>query len=287
MPRAEILAATPTLFAEDGELDPAANKALFGALRGRVDGVFVAGTTGEFPALDAGERGELVRLALEVFGPEGTVVHVGAAATRDAVRLTRDAVAAGAVRLAALTPYYLPVDGAAVERYFAAVTAAAGEADVYGYLFPDRTGVEVSAAEFAALSERTGLAGAKLSGGAAEAFGEYRAALPTGTAKLWSGADTELAAVVRGGGAGVVSGLSAAFPEPFAALAAAVAEDDAEAERAAQARADAVLSALHGAPEGIKAALAAQGIGTGAMRMPAPRVTVQQLTAIRGLVDQT
>ncbi|WP_284749274.1 dihydrodipicolinate synthase family protein [Amycolatopsis sp. RTGN1] len=276
MPRAEVLSATPTLFRDDGALDEAGNTALLTWLSGRVDGVFVAGTTGEFPALDRVERRTLVALAMAVFGPDRTIVHVGAASTREAVALTADALAEGATRLAVLTPYYLPADAQAVGRHFAAVRDAAGDADVYGYLFPDRTGVTLSPEQFAA----TGLRGGKLSGAAAARFADFRAALPD--ARFWSGADTDLAAVARAGGAGIVSGLSSAFPEPFTDLAAAVEAGDTAAERAAQARADAVLAALGGTVEGIKEALRQRGIGTGLMRMPAPEPAVERISRLIG-----
>ncbi|SDN03431.1 dihydrodipicolinate synthase family protein [Allokutzneria albata] len=265
----EILTAVPTFFDDAGELDRDTTKRHFADLADHVDGVFVCGTTGEFPALDLGERQELTELALAVFGPARVVVHVGAASTRDAVTLARNAVAAGALRLAALTPYYLPVDFDSVARHFAAITAVEGTAETYGYLFSERSGVIVPPEEFARISAETGLAGAKLSGSAADRFGEYVEALPSGT-RLWSGADTALAHVVRSGGTGVVSGLSAAFPRPFRALADAVSSGDAEAERSAQQQVDAVLDALGGTIEGIKAALRQLGYGNGAMRMPAP-----------------
>jgi len=267
----EVLSAVPTLFDDAGEVDLAATAAHHAWLHGRVDGVFVAGTTGEFPALDRTERRALASAALDVFGPEHVVVHVGAASTRDTMALTRDAVALGVRRLAVLTPYYLPADVDAVTRHFAATTAAAGPAAVYGYLFTERSGVTVTPSEFGRIAAETGLAGAKLSGAANDRVGEYIEALPAG-GRLWSGADTTLAAVVRAGGAGIVSGLSAAFPEPFMALAAAGDAGDAEAEREAQAQADAVLAALRGSVEGIKYALALLGHGNGALRMTSPAV---------------
>ncbi|MGI5133134.1 dihydrodipicolinate synthase family protein [Pseudonocardia sp. CA-107938] len=269
MSRAEVLAALPTFFDVRGELDRPTTAAHLDWLATRVDGVFVAGTTGEFPALDRPERVALAELALAAFGADRVVVHVGAASTREAVALTRDVVAAGVRRVAALTPYYLPADADAVARHFAAIVAAAGNAATYGYLFTERSGVDVTPAEFGGIAAATGLAGVKLSGSANDQLDAYLDALPAG-ARLWSGADTTLGAVVRRGGAGIVSGLSAAFPEVFAALADAVATGDAAAERAAQQRADAVLAATRGSVEGIKHALTLLGFGTGALRMPAP-----------------
>lgn len=281
--RADVLAAVPTLVDEAGELDRAANRALLTRLVDRLDGVFVAGTTGEFPALHRAERRELLEIALEVFGPDRVVAHIGAAATRDAVTLARDAVVAGARRLAAITPYYLPVDADTVTRHFAAITEAGGDAVVYGYLFPDRTGVAADAEQFARTAAETGLAGAKLSGGAAAKLEEFVAALPTGT-PLWSGTDAALATAARTGARGVVSALASAFPEPLTALADAVADGDAEAERTAQAEVDGVAAALGGTPQGIKYALAGLGLGTGVMRMPAPLVGAEDRERIDRLV---
>jgi 4-hydroxy-tetrahydrodipicolinate synthase len=283
--RADVLAAVPTLVDEAGELDRAANRTLLTGLVDRIDGVFVAGTTGEFPALHRAERRDLLDIALDVFGPDRVVAHIGAAATRDAVTLARDAVAAGARRLAAITPYYLPVDADTVTRHFAAITEACGDTEVYGYLFPDRTGVPADAGEFARTAAETGLAGAKLSGAAAGLLAEFVAALPAGS-PLWSGDDVALASAFRAGGRGVVSGLAAAFPEPFTALADAVARGDAEAERTAQAEVDEVAAAVGGTPQGIKHALARMGLGTGAMRMPTPPVSAEAQEWIDRLVGR-
>ena len=67
---AVVFAAVPTLFSSDGELDRDANRALYKFVAGLVDGLFVAGTTGEFPALDETERLSLIELALAEAGPD-------------------------------------------------------------------------------------------------------------------------------------------------------------------------------------------------------------------------
>jgi 4-hydroxy-tetrahydrodipicolinate synthase len=284
--RAEVLAATPTLFTAGGELDVPANAALFERLAEVVDGVFVAGTTGEFPALHRAERHQLAELALATFGPDRVVVHVGAASTRDAVAFALAAADLGARRLAALTPYYLPADTDAVLAHFAAITEAVPGAAVYGYLFPERSGVDVAPADYARVVAGTGLAGAKLSGSAADRFAEYRAALPAPT-QLWSGADTTLAEVVRGGGAGIVSGLSSAFPAPFVALADALAAGDQDAQRAAQAEADEVLAALGGTVQGIKLAVHLLGWGEATSRMAHPAVSEAARARIAALTARS
>jgi len=73
-----VLSAVPTLFGPDGALDPDANRALYKLVAGLVDGLFVAGTTGEFPALEDAERLSLFELALAEAGPDRVIAHIGA-----------------------------------------------------------------------------------------------------------------------------------------------------------------------------------------------------------------
>src|SRR5699024_7068818 len=75
----EILSALTTPFTSEGEVDADAFRANLDRLAPLVDGVFVAGTTGEYPALTTAEHAGLVAQCLEVFGPRRVVVHVGAA----------------------------------------------------------------------------------------------------------------------------------------------------------------------------------------------------------------
>lgn len=265
MARPEVLAAVPTLFGPTG-VDADETRRLHTALRDHLDGVFVAGTTGEFPALSDDERFTLFELALEVWGPEPVVAHVGSPATSQAVALTRGAVGRGVRRLAVLPPYYFAVDARDLLDHFTAVVDAAGDAQVYAYLFPDRCGVGVEPDLLAELVDATGLAGAKLSGRAAERFADHAAAVPAGTA-LWSGDDLSMVATAAAGGRGLVSGMSTVDPAAFAALARAIEAGDGDAARRAEARLQQIADVLHGSPAGIKAALTAQGYRATRSRM--------------------
>ena len=86
-----------------------------------LDGVFVAGTTGEFTTLSDDERLDVCAAAAEAFGPERTYWHVGAASLHQAALLTEAAVDRGARRLAALTPHYFPATESAVLAYYETV----------------------------------------------------------------------------------------------------------------------------------------------------------------------
>ena len=94
-PAPVVFSAVPTLFSRDGEIDLEANRALYKTVAGLLDGLFVAGTTGEFPALDDAERLALFELALAEAGPDRVIAHIGAPDARHSGRLARAAAALG------------------------------------------------------------------------------------------------------------------------------------------------------------------------------------------------
>jgi len=260
-----VFAAVPTPFTADGSLDLEAARQLFGFLAGVVDGLFVAGTTGEFPALDDDERLALVEIGLETAGPDRVIAHIGAPDAHRAVRLAAAAVRLGATRIAAITPYYLAPLPAEVTAYYERIRQAAPDAGLYSYIFPERSGLTVPPDQFASLAQTAGLAGAKFSGAAARNVASCAALCPE--LKIFSGDDTDLALTLRTGGAGIISARASAFPEVFAALSAALATGDADA--AAVHQADVTAIASTGASIGrVKEAVRLRGFGSMAARMP-------------------
>ena len=211
-----VLSAVPTLFGADGELDPGANRALYKLVAGLLDGLFVAGTTGEFPALEDAERLSLFELALAEAGPDRVIAHIGAPDARHAARLARAAVALGATRIAAITPYYLPARPDEVAGHYRRIRDAAPGPELYAYIFPERTGLTVPPPLLAEVAEAAGLAGAKISGSASAELAGYVAAAPG--LRIFSGNDANPWATMRAGGAGLISGRSSAYPEVYGAL---------------------------------------------------------------------
>ena len=278
-----VLTAVPTPFSAAGELDTDAALALFRLCAGTADGLFVAGTTGEFPALDDAERLALFGIALAEAGPGRVIAHIGAPDAHRASRLAAAAAALGATRLAAITPYYLAPRPDEVTEYYRRIRAAAPDAELYAYVFPERTGVPVTPARLAALAGAAGLAGAKLSGSAARDLATCVAAAPG--LRLYSGDDSDLAATLRAGGAGVISARSAAFGEVFAALAAALAAGDAGAAARCQADVDAIVAT--GTSIGrVKEALRARGFRPMAARMPLDEPDPDTAARIAALVHR-
>lgn len=220
---AQIISALPIPFSEDGAIDWSAYDALLARVEPHVHGALVAGTTGEFPALDDDERLETFRRALAVFGVDRVIAHIGHASPRQVIRLGLAAQELGINRMATLNPYYLPADDVAVYDFYLSVTSALPGVDHYVYLFPERTGITVGPDAFAKIMRIPGIRGVKLSGAASEELLTYAECLMPGQ-ELYSGNDATLPFVMASGGTGVVSGVSAAFPETFAALARAVDE---------------------------------------------------------------
>ncbi|MFE3459198.1 dihydrodipicolinate synthase family protein [Nocardiopsis aegyptia] len=264
---AQVITALPTPFTADEDLDLGAAAALFASVRDRgVDGVFAAGTTGEFTALDDDERLQVLRTALDVFGPDGVHAHVGAAAPRQAERLTRAAVGAGAARLAAVTPYFLPAPEEALLRYFERIVAAADGAEVFAYLFQVRSTTPAPPPVLRRLAD-VGVRGVKISGESDASVAAYLAAAPEGFTVL-SGNDVAFEELVRAGGRGVVSGVSSVFPEPFVALRDALNSGDDAGVRAAQPLVERAVAAVRGGSiPHLKAGLEVRGLSAGPARV--------------------
>jgi 4-hydroxy-tetrahydrodipicolinate synthase len=263
-PAPVVFSAVPTLFSSDGEVDLDANRALYKLAGGLLDGLLIAGTTGEFPALDEGERLSLIELALAEAGPERVIAHVGAPDARHSARLARAAAALGATQLAAITPFYLPVRPDELTAHYGRIRQAVPGVQLYAYIFPERTGLRVPPEMFAAVASAAELAGAKLSGSAAAELPGYVAAAPE--LRLFSGDDSNPAATMRAGGAGLISGRSSAYPEVYAALTASLAAGDDDAAARQQRVLDRIV-ALGASIGRLKHALQLRGLGGTTARM--------------------
>lgn len=279
---ARIISAVPVPFTADGALDLAAYDGALAALAPHVGGALVAGTTGEFPALDDDERVELFRRAADELGTDRVIAHLGHGSTHQVLRLAEAVAAIGIRRFALLSPYYLPTDDNGVVEFFRALTEAHPEADVYAYLFPERTGMDVSPTTLARVLALPGMVGVKLSGGAAARLPEYAAVLRPDQ-ELYSGDDSTLPTVLASGGTGVVSGVSSAFPETFAALARALDAQSPEAD-AVQAVVQEIVPLVGPSITRLKAAMSARDGAPWASRMALPAVDDATLEAIHAAV---
>ena len=108
-----------------------------------VDGVMVAGTTGESLLLTRPERERLAARFVDAAGGRFPVaVHAGAQSTADAVALASHAAEAGAAAVAAAAPPFFAFDQASLIAYFQALADACAPLPFYLYEIRQRTEVD-------------------------------------------------------------------------------------------------------------------------------------------------
>lgn len=107
------------------------------------DGLNVLGTTGEATSFSLEQRTDLMSaLAASQLPLQRMMVGTGAAATGDAVRLTRHAAEVGFSAALVLPPfYYKGVSNDGVIRYLDAVVSSSHDLPIYLYNFPALSGV--------------------------------------------------------------------------------------------------------------------------------------------------
>ncbi|ODT66866.1 MAG: hypothetical protein ABS75_25100 [Pelagibacterium sp. SCN 63-23] len=281
-PKPIILTAIPVAFGADGEVSLEANTAILRkCAQSGVDGAFVIGTTGEFPSLNMDERRALTRLSLDVLKDKRVVVHVGASSLYEVERLIAQARAEGAREVAAITPYFLPSTDDALKHFYGRISEISDGLGVFVYIFTARTGVTVSPELMAELARLPNIIGVKISGESLERVGEYRRLLPADFLVL-TGSDREIGRLDRVGADGVISGIASVYPEPFVAMAEAVAAGTAD-RAALQDDVDAAVDGLLGDIERLKTGLRLQGIPAGTARMAVGKPDAPTLALLDGL----
>lgn len=285
MTRPIVYTAVPTAFREDGALDLASTRRIFEhCLDGGVDAVFVNGTTAEFAALTIAERKELLGLAVEVAGADRVIAHVGAASPYHVGALAADATSLGIAKLSVLTPFYMPATLDGVREQVAAAKLSAPDADLFLYVFPDRTGVQLPAVDAATIIEEFDLVGAKISIAGTDYLAELVRSLSSPRTVL-SGNDGLMREVMAAGGEGVVSGVSASLPRPFVALADALGAGDAGAAGEIAAEVNSIVPVLGPSIAALKVSLEVQGIiASAACRMAIDQPDTRWLASITELL---
>jgi 4-hydroxy-tetrahydrodipicolinate synthase len=260
-----FLSAISTPFAADGSvaLDAFAEHVAWLADAG-LDGVFVAGTTGEGVLLESDEIVALTERARMSAPPTLRVVaQVGRPSTRATAALAKRAIDAGADALAAYVPWFYPATDADVRTHFEGVLEAAGETPAFLYNIPRRTVNDLSA-ELAGELAAAGFAGMKDSTADLGRHELYLDATSGRDFELYVGAEPLVLRACRSGAAGAITGLAGARPELFARLREALVAGDEPAAEAAQeeiAAAKSEVEASGSTVAAVKARVAAQLAG--------------------------
>lgn len=260
-----------------GQVDTEAFQRLVRAqLDAKIDALVVCGTTGEASTLREGERDALLAAALEEAGGRVPVVMgVGANDTYPATENARRAAAVGADAMLAVTPYYNKGTREGIRRHFLAVAEAGGKPLIV-YNVPSRTGVDLSAADYAALAAHPLVAGVKEASADMEKTADICRRF-AGRLRIYTGCDTLSLPAFAAGADGWISVVSNLLPRESTAIFRDFAAGEIKTAAAGYRKLFPLMRALFAEvnPAPIKYAMAKRGYGENCLRLPLSAVTAE------------
>jgi len=288
-PFGRIVTAMVTPFQPDGavDLDTARSLARHLFAHGS-EGIVVAGTTGESPTLSDAEKLGLIEAVVDVAGGRPVIAGTGTNDTAHSVRLTREAVRAGADAVLVVTPYYSKPPAEGIYRHFAAVAAAADDRPLVVYNIPQRVVVNLPPPLLARIARIDNVVAVKQ---ATTDLDQARAIVEDGRLALYAGNDDLLLPFGELGGVGGITVASHVAGEEMLALVEAIDAGDRDRAEALDAALRELYDVLAVAPNpiAIKAAVELLGFPVGDPRLPlvpataAERETLRVALAERGL----
>jgi 4-hydroxy-tetrahydrodipicolinate synthase len=280
------MVAIVTPMTADGSLDWAAwDRLLDFHLREGTDGIVVAGTTGESPALSTAEVEELsTRAVARCAGKIKVIVGAATNATDTTVARTRSVSRLGIDGVLLVTPYYNKPTQEGLYRHFSAA-ADASAVPVILYNVPSRTAVDLLPATVARLSRHPRIVSIKEATASVSRVQEILNSCAAGFSVL-SGDDATLIDLMSVGARGVISVTANVAPRRMhEACAAALAGDLATARSI-----DASLQGLHrdlfveSNPIPVKWAVARMGLIGNGIRLPLVELSsVHEETVLRAM----
>jgi len=267
-----VIAPIPTPFdAESGDLAPVVLRQVSRALLAAgLDGIAVAGSTGEGELLDEAEKIQLVEWLRDIVPDDKWLIAgTGTESTRAAVRLAQAAGAAGADAVLVRPPSYF--GGILSSQQFAyhyATLADQSPVPVIIYNIPKYAHVAIQDTVLRAVADHERIIGFKDSSGDLKNFSAFRAAAPRLAALMGSGHLVYPA--LEMGAAGAVLAMACFAAERCAALYTAFRQEDRVIAGALQERLTPLARDIVGAfgPAGIKAAMDVIGLSCGPVRAP-------------------
>ncbi len=281
-----IIPAMVTPFRKDESLNEEALRQLARFLiAGGVHGLFVVGSQGEFWALDFEEKKRVIEIvADEAAGKVPVYAGTGATTTREAVRTTQMAAAAGANFVSVITPFFVSPSADELYDYYVEV-AKASQVPIILYNNPARTGVNMNADLVVRLSKVDNIAGVKDSSGDMTLTGELIRRCEPNFVVL-AGRDTMIFSTLVAGGKGSIAATANVAPRLTVEIYESVLAGDLPRALAAQN----CLAPLRQAfemgtfPVVIKEALEIIGIPAGPARGPIQRISEEKRAKLREIV---
>lgn len=202
-----------TPFDADGAVDYSAlEKIVDGQLKGNVDALFVCGTTGEPPTMNATEREKVIKSVIEqVNGKIPVFVGTGSNDCAHAVELSKHAQEMGADGVLAVTPYYNKCTQDGLYLYYKAINDAI-DIPIVAYNVPGRTGVNMKSETVERLTSLKNVKGVKEASGNIAQILDTSRRIRGSQINLYSGDDCIAVPIMSVGGSGLISVASNAIP---------------------------------------------------------------------------
>ena len=234
-----------------------------------IDGLVIAGTTGEGATLTYQEHEECIRFAVErAAGRVPIIAGSGSNDTSRAITLSKFSCRAGADALLVVTPYY---NKATQKGLIASYNAIADAVDrpIILYNVPSRTGVNIEPATYVELAKHPNIVGIKEASGNISKIVET-AMLVGDAIDIYSGNDDQVVPVLSMGGSGVISVLSNVMPAETHAMCQKFFDGDVAGSARMQMDLLPLINALFSEvnPIPVKAAMAAMGWCENRVRLP-------------------
>ena len=211
-----IIVPVATPMNADRSVDQAGLKAQVNhVLDGGVVGIFVMGTTGEFPMLSDAERVTVIETVMAaVNGRVSVLVGVAAPGTARALAYCRQGEALGADALVAAAPYYYKLRGAVEGYEYFAEIARSTSLPVFLYNIPSYTQMPLDMETIQRLAELPNVVGMKDSSSDFTFFCRLAHKLNRGKdLRLYQGNECHLLASLLRGASGGVNGLANVAPK--------------------------------------------------------------------------
>jgi N-acetylneuraminate lyase len=276
-----------TAFDEEGEVSPERlRRVLALQLEQGVNGLFVCGSTGEGILMSPEEREQVAEITVaEVAGQVPVMVHVGAAATRDSIRLAKHAARIGADAVSSIPPfYYNPGIEAIFDHY--RLIGETTDLPLYIYHIPYLTGVTIDASRVQDILALPNLAGLKFTDTNLYLMRNL-IDLSGGQLRILSGPDEMHLPCLTMGAVGAIGTSYNYMARPFLRLRAACQKGDLATAQELQYRSNAIIRALlqYGGLPAAKEIMRRVGADPGPARRPFRPLTEEHRHGLHAALD--
>jgi 4-hydroxy-tetrahydrodipicolinate synthase len=254
-----------------------------------VHGIFVLGTTGEFYALDEGEKQAVVATAVaHVNGRLPVFVGTGAETTREVIRLTAMAERERASGVSVITPYFIKPTQAELSDHFRQV-AGSTKLSVVLYNNPATCGgLSIDPETVARLAEVPNVIGIKDSSGDLQNTIEIIRQTQRDKFSVLNGRDTLILAALSSGGQGAIPASCNIAPELCVGIYSSFSRGDLGAAREYQSRLHPIRMAMSlGTGNGaVKEALTLLGRSCGPNRSPIAPLATDKKARLKSILEK-